>query len=68
MENNTHVENVDLRLFEALRDLQLAMRQSGFGPDGTLYAYEIDGTASVIINAVNSLAYQRKMEGRNDAK
>lgn len=65
MEENKNTIHYDLRVMEAMRDLQDAMRLSGLSPDGSIYAYEINGIASVIMQAVYSLIALRGKE-RND--
>lgn len=50
----------DLQL--ALRDLAIAIRLSCVGNDGTINAYEKNGTARVIVLAVTALAKSRESE------
>lgn len=70
MEENKNTLKYDLRVMQAIRDLQDAMRVSGLGPDGSMYAYEIDGTAAVIMQAVYTLVALREKnkEERNEVQ
>ena len=49
----------------ALRDLVIAIRLSCVNDDGTINAYEKNGTAKIIVLAVTALAKSRESEGKN---
>lgn len=49
----------------ALRDLAIAIRLSCVNDDGVITAYEKNGTAQVIVNAVYALAKIRESGGED---
>lgn len=49
----------------ALHDLAIAIRLSCVTDDGTINAYEKNGTANVVVLAVTALAKSREADGKD---